>query len=73
MAVTNNLRDIRFEMKLDQNDFALKLGVNPATYNRWEKNRQQPSLEWVMRIAKVTGKPVESFIMLDDHVENKID
>ncbi len=53
-------------MKMEQNEFAEFLGAHYTLYNRWEKNRVQPSLEWAVRIALKTGKHVEDFIYLQD-------
>lgn len=66
MAVYNRLKDLRYEMKMEQNEFAEYLGAHYTLYNRWEKNRVQPSLEWAVKIAKKTGKHVEDFIYLQD-------
>src|SRR5690242_19434905 len=67
MPIQNTLRDLRFELKKEQYDFADFLGVSKTLYNKWEKQNGQPSLEWATRLAKITGKRVEHFIML---VEN---
>ncbi|KIL35935.1 hypothetical protein SD71_11215 [Cohnella kolymensis] len=66
MGVRNTLRDLRFEMKMDQKDFAEFLGVNASTYSRWESNNQQPSMEWALKIASKTGRTVEAFMLLDN-------
>ena len=66
MGIKNTLRELRFEMKMDQNDFATFLGVNQSTYSRWENNNQQPSMEWALKIAQKTQRTVESFMHLDN-------
>ncbi len=73
MALINTLRDLRFEMKMEQNDFAKFLGVDPSVYNRWEKNKQQPGLEWAIRISNKTDRPIQYFIKLNDGEVNNID
>ncbi|OBG93872.1 transcriptional regulator [Mycobacterium sp. E3298] len=67
MQVVNRLRDIRFESKMAQNDFASFLGVNKTLYNKWENQRSQPSLEWALRIAARTSRPTdEIFILVEE-------
>lgn len=65
MAIKNTLRDIRFDMKMDQNDFADFLGVSRTLYNRWERNNAQPSLEWAIKISNKTNRPIQDFIQVD--------
>jgi putative transcriptional regulator len=66
MSIMNKLRDMRFELKMDQNDFAEFMGVTNTLYNKWERQRSQPSLEWALKIAKITNKPVESIFYLNE-------
>ena len=66
MAVKNRLRDIRFEMKMDQNDFSELLGVGQSLYNKWEKNRSQPNVESLLKLAKALKRPVEDIVYLDE-------
>ncbi|WP_010278744.1 helix-turn-helix transcriptional regulator [Paenibacillus senegalensis] len=66
MAVKNNLKDIRFENKMNQTEFARMLGVNRQLYNRWENQEIQPGLEWVIKLSKRLGRPMEDIVFLDD-------
>ena len=48
MAVTpnefaSNVKSIREQLGISQDDLAKELGVSFATVNRWENNRTQPS------------------------------
>jgi len=65
LSLRNTLRDLRFDFKMDQNDFADFLGVSRPLYNRWERNKSQPSLEWAIKISYKTDRPIQSFIHLD--------
>ncbi len=62
MAVKNRLKDIRFEHKMNQTEFAEYLGVNRQLYNRWERQTSQPNAEWLLRIVKKIEKPLEEII-----------
>jgi putative transcriptional regulator len=66
MPVYNKLRDLRYEHKMDQKDFAAFIGATNTLYNKWERQRSQPSLEWALKIAKITNKPVESVFYLNE-------
>lgn len=65
MAVRNRLKEIRHDYRMDQTEFSAFLGVNKNLYNRWENNKTQPSLEWAIKISKITGKTIDSFIYID--------
>jgi DNA-binding XRE family transcriptional regulator len=62
VAVKNRLKDIRFEHKMNQTEFAEYLGVNRQLYNRWERQTSQPNAEWLLRIVKKIEKPLEEII-----------
>ncbi|GAB6932197.1 helix-turn-helix transcriptional regulator [Calditerricola satsumensis] len=66
MAVRNRLKELRHDHRMNQVEFADYLGVNRQLYNRWEKQAVQPSLEWVLKIAKRLGKPVEEIVYLEE-------
>lgn len=65
VAVRNRLKEIRHDYRMDQTEFSAFLGVNKNLYNRWENNKTQPSLEWAMKISKITAKTIDSFIYID--------
>lgn len=65
MAVKNRLRDIRFEHKMEQNDFADFLGLNQSQYNRYEKQRSQPTLEIALQISNKLERPVNDILFLE--------
>lgn len=53
MRVKNKLLDIRLQRGFKfQKDFSEFLGVDPSHYNRYEKNKIQPSLEQIYKILQ---------------------
>ena len=50
------VKSLREQLRISQEDLAKELGVSFATVNRWENNRTQPS-----QLAK---KQLEQFIIL---------
>jgi transcriptional regulator with XRE-family HTH domain len=52
----------RYELGLSRRQFARRVGVGQHTILLWETGAtKRPGAEAVVRLAKVTGKPVEYF------------
>ncbi|MDU1231647.1 MAG: helix-turn-helix domain-containing protein [Clostridium sp.] len=67
MSVKNRLLEIRLKLGYKkQKDFAEYLSVSQVSYNKWENNSSQPSLEAVMKISKVLNIKIEDIIYLED-------
>ncbi|MCT8975478.1 helix-turn-helix domain-containing protein [Clostridium sp. CX1] len=63
MAIQNRLLDIRLELRYKtQQEFADFLEIDRWLYNRYEKNRVQPSGENLLQICLKTGKRIEEVI-----------
>jgi putative transcriptional regulator len=61
MAITNNLRRLRFEHdEMTQQVLAERIGVTRQTVNAIEANKYSPSLETAFRIASVFAVPLEA-------------
>lgn len=65
MSVTNKLKELRHDRRLNQIEFAEYLGLTQYQYNRYENQRQQPTLEGAIRIAQKLGMPVEHIFLMD--------
>lgn len=48
-------------MKMNQVEFAKKVGVHFITVSRWESDKMMPDLNAIKKISEVTGKPVSYF------------
>jgi putative transcriptional regulator len=60
MAITNNIRRLRFERgEMTQQALAEQVGVTRQTVNAIEANKYSPSLETAFRIASVLAVPLE--------------
>lgn len=57
-GIGNRLRAVREEAKLTQKELAEALNSSSDTVLRWEKNKSSPSLEDVIKIAKITNTSV---------------
>ncbi len=57
--MTNNIKQLRFEFDLTQEDLAKRVGVTRQTIIAIEKNKYIPSLSLAYNIAKVFKKNIE--------------
>lgn len=49
----NKIRELREKSGMTQREFAVAIGADYATVNRWEKGKTNPSEEYVQKIAKI--------------------
>lgn len=63
--VKNKLKDLRHDRRMTQVEFAAHLGLTQYQYNRYELQRQQPTLEGALRIAQKLDMPVEHIFYMD--------
>ena len=47
----NKLKSYRHKHEMNQIQFATWLGVPQAQYSRWERQIQQPNLEWAYKLC----------------------
>lgn len=67
MAVRNRLYDIRHELRIDhQTQMADHLGLPREQYNRYENQRQQPTLEIALQIAQRLQMPIEDIFYIEE-------
>ncbi len=52
-AFSLRLKRLRELRKLSQKEFAAALGIIPATYNLYERNNSQPSIDTIMKMATI--------------------
>jgi transcriptional regulator with XRE-family HTH domain len=56
------LLELRTEKNLSQRDMAKILNISQGTYNNWENQNTQPSIEQLITIAKFFGVSVDYLI-----------
>lgn len=70
MPVTNNLLSIRLKLGYKkQKDFAEFLEISRPQYNKYENNKEQPSVEVLYRIAQKLNCKIEDLIIVSDKPE----
>lgn len=61
----NNVKKLRKEAQLRQEDLAKQLGVSRQTIIAIENDKYNPTLELAMKIAKLLGFHVDEIFFLD--------
>ena len=62
----NNIKQLRKEQGLRQEDMAMQLGVTRQTIIAVENDKYNPTLELAMKIARFLGMSVEEIFELND-------
>ena len=63
MVVTNNIREIREQRGIYQDDLAAAIGYSTKTVGRIERGDSTPSAEFMLRISKYFNMLVEDVFM----------
>ena len=66
MVVTNNIREIREQRGIYQNDLAAAIGFSAKTVSRVERGDGAPSAEFMLRISKYFNMLVEDVFHVED-------
>ena len=61
----NNIKQLRKQAGMRQEDLAGNLGVSRQTIIAIENNKYNPTLELAMKLAQLLGKSVEEIFFLD--------
>lgn len=62
----NQIKLLRKEKGLRQEDLATILGVSRQTILAMENNKYSPSLELAMKLARLLERPLETIFFLDE-------
>lgn len=68
-VVKKRLKDIRETLKLNQSQFADKIGISQAAISQFEDGKRVPSIESLDRIATALGMSVQS-LLTDQTTDN---
>ena len=66
MAIATNLKQLRMERNLHQEDLAIAIGSCGRTIGRIERGERNASLELALRLAKYLNVPVEQLFQVDE-------
>lgn len=67
MAIATNLKQIRTEHNLLQEDLAIAIGSCGRTIGRIERGERNASLELALRLAKYLDLSVEELFQVEEH------
>ncbi|MDO5715766.1 MAG: helix-turn-helix transcriptional regulator [Tissierellia bacterium] len=62
----NNIKTLRSELKLTQEELGKRCQVSRQTINAIENNKYDPTLPLAMKLAKVLGTTVEDLFIMKD-------
>ena len=66
MAVTNNIREIREQRGIYQDDLAAAIGFSTKTVSRVERGDGAPSAEFMLRVSKYFNMLVEDVFHVEE-------
>ena len=66
MAIATNLKKVRMERNLLQEDLAVAIGSCGRTIGRIERGERNASLELALRLAKYLDIPVEELFQINE-------
>lgn len=65
MYISQNIKYLRKQRKLSQNELAVELGVNMATISTYERGRSEPNLATLTQIAEFFSVSIDELILKD--------
>ena len=68
--ILTNLKAIREDARMTQQELADKIGVRRETILHLENNRYNPSIKIVLKIVRVLDMPVEDIFRLNEEVSS---
>ena len=71
LKISENIKNLRRNKKLTQEEFAELLGVSPQAVSRWENGNCYPDLEFLPLIASFFEISVDKLIGVDDSYESE--
>ena len=66
MTVTNNIREIREQRGIYQDDLVAAIGYSTKTVGRVERGNGTPSAEFILRVSKYFNMLVEDVFHVED-------
>ena len=70
MSIANNLKIIRAKYRYSQEQFAELLEVSRGMINSYENSRADPSTDFLVKLANLTGLSVDQLNYGDIYLEN---
>ena len=68
MDFGKQIRQIRKDAKLTQEQMAAKLNVSRQAVSNWENNKNLPDLEMIITISRVFGLSLDQFMVVSSNL-----
>lgn len=65
MFLAQNLKFLREQMGICQDEMAKKLDVTQSAVGNWEKNHRKPDIEMIVRLAEYFGVSLDDLVLKD--------
>ena len=63
--ISLRLKEARLDNKMNQSEFAKKLGVSRASVSQWEAGSTKPSMTRLRMVSEITKRPLSWFLIED--------
>lgn len=60
--IQNNLREVREDAGLTQDELAKKIGTSYQNISHWEAFRRDIGTDYLLKISEITGRPIEDIL-----------
>ncbi len=65
MYLAQNLKFLREQMGIGQDEMAKKMDVTQSAVGNWEKNYRKPDIEMIVRLAEYFGVSLDDLVLKD--------
>lgn len=65
MYLAQNLKYLREQKKLSQEEFAEEFGLSPSAIGMWERGSRKPDIETIVRITQYFGVTLDELVLKD--------
>lgn len=67
-AIGQNIKRFREELKMSQQELAMKIRVGTATIDKYESGVQNPDTQTILKISTVLDIPVSKLMQEESHI-----
>ncbi len=67
-AIGQNIKRFREELKMSQQELAIKIRVGTATIDKYESGVQTPDTQTILKISTVLDIPVSELMQEESHI-----
>ncbi|WDL86481.1 helix-turn-helix transcriptional regulator [Priestia aryabhattai] len=72
LRLGNQLKKLREEQKMSQEEVAKQVGVSVQHIHKWENNQSYPEIQHLLKLGDIYETTIDEFIKRDATLQNKI-